>query len=224
MPIKRKSCSKGQIRNPKTGKCIKRNKGKKSNKDKKNSNKGNKSNKGKKNSNKGNKSNKDKKKSKKGKKNSRGVAGTKFTSRDEINIIINYKVKEIKKIVDDEYELQYINHTYKDSIKKFLEEEDFINELFSYYIGPPITKNSSERPSIEIESNLDIKITLNKYTLDKRVISQKDLKFLIKRSLNAHLEVWNEDKILLESGEVLILYDIDEDDIEIKINTSSVIS
>ena len=204
MPIKRKSCSKGQIRNPKTGKCIKRNKGKKSNKGKKNSNKGNKSN--------------------KGKKNSRGVAGTTFTSRDKINIIINYKVKEINKIVDDEYELQYINHTYKDSIKKFLEEEDFINELFSYYIGPPITKNSSERPSIEIEPNLDIKITLNKYTLDKRVIRQERLKFLIKRSLNAHLEVWNEDKILLESGEVLILDDIDEDDIDIKINTSSVIS
>ena len=217
MPIKRKSCSKGQIRNPKTGKCIKRNKGKKSNKGKKNSNKGNKSNKGKKNSNKGNKSNK-------GKKNSRGVAGTTFTSRDKINIIINYKVKEINKIVDDEYELQYINHTYKDSIKKFLEEEDFINELFSYYIGPPITKNSSERPSIEIEPNLDIKITLNKYTLDKRVIRQERLKFLIKRSLNAHLEVWNEDKILLESGEVLILDDIDIDDIDIKINTSSVIS
>jgi hypothetical protein len=105
-----------------------------------------------------------------------------------------------------------------------LEEEDFINELFSYYIGPPITKNSSERPSIEIEPNLDIKITLNKYTLDKRVIRQERLKFLIKRSLNAHLEVWNEDKILLESGEVLILDDIDEDDIDIKINTSSVIS
>jgi len=217
MPIKRKSCSKGQIRNPKTGKCIKRNKGKKSNKGKKNSNKGNKSNKGKKNSNKGNKSNK-------GKKNSRGVAGTTFTSRDKINIIINYKVKEINKIVDDEYELQYINHTYKDSIKKFLEEEDFINELFSYYIGPPITKNSSERPSIEIEPNLDIKITLNKYTLDKRVIRQERLKFLIQRSLNDHLEVWNEDKILLESGEVLILDDIDIDDIDIKINTSSVIS
>ena len=222
MPIKRKSCSKGQIRNPKTGKCIKRNKDKKNsnkrNKDKKNSNKGNKSNKDKKNSKKG------KKNSNKGKKNSRGVAGTTFTSRDKINIIINYKVKEINKIVDDEYELQYINHTYKDSIKKFLEEEDFINELFSYYIGPPITKNSSERPSIEIEPNLDIKITLNKYTLDKRVIRQERLKFLIKRSLNAHLEVWNEERILLESGEVLILDDIDIDDIDIKINTSSVIS
>jgi hypothetical protein len=215
MPIKRKSCSKGQIRNPKTGKCIKRNK------DKKNSNK---RNKGKKNSNKGNKSNKDKKNSKKGKKNSRGVAGTTFTSRDKINIIINYKVKEINKIVDSEYELQYINHTYKDSIKKFLEEEEFINELFSYYIGPPITKNSLERPSVEIEPNLDIKITLNNYKLNKRVIRQKRLKFLIKRSLNAHLEVWNEDKILLESGEVLILDDIDIDDIDIKINTSSVIS
>ena len=213
MPIKRKSCSKGQIRNTKTGKCIKR-KSKNSNKGKKNSNKG------KKNSNNGNKG----KKSKKGKKNSRGVAGTKWTSTDKINIIINYKVISINKLVEGEYEAQDINHTYKDSIKKFLEEEYFINELFSYYDGPPITKNSSERPSIEIESNLDIKITLNNYTLNKRVIRQKDLKFLIKRSLNAHLEVWNEDKILLESGEVLILYDIDEDDIDIKINTSSVIS
>ena len=108
--------------------------------------------------------------------------------------------------------------------REFLEEEDFINELFSYYDGPPITKNPSERPSIEIEPNLDIKITLNKYTLDKRVIRQERLKFLIKRSLNAHLEVWNEERILLESGEVLILDDIDIDDIDIKINTTSVIS
>jgi hypothetical protein len=222
MPIKRKSCSKGQIRNPKTGKCIKRksNKGKNSNKDKKNSNKDKKnSNKGKKNSNKDKKS----KKSKKGKKNSRGVAGTTWTSRDKINIIINYKVISINKLVEGGYELQEKNHTYKDSIKKFL-EEDFINELFLYYSGPPITKNSSERPSIEIEPNLDIKITLNNYTLDKRIIRQERLKFLIQRSLNAHLEVWNEDRILLESGEVLILDDIDIDDIDIKINTSSVIS